>query len=1034
MKIFKRIIIFLGILAILVVGAAAVLPIIFKDQLIAIVKDVANDNLNAKLDFGDVQLSLLRSFPNLSFKLDDLSIVGNEEFEGLPLVKVKTIDLKLDVLSVLQSSKPVVVKSIQVDQPEIQVLVLKNGLANYNIAKTFDQAAQPSSSETAVYKFRLDNYEIKDGKLIYEDHSSDLKLLIDQLQHSGYGAFDTNIFDVDAVTSIDALSLFYDGMAYLKDAKVDWTTTLGIDQSQNLYAIKDNNLAVNALLIKLNGFVKLIEEGINLNMSLSAPENEFKNLLSLIPNAYTKDFEQVESQGNFILEAFSNGNFKYDQSEYPPFNVKLNINEGYIKYPGLPLAIQDINTDVAVNSPSSELDDIRVEVPIISWKLDGNPFIASLNLQKPISDPDFESSLKGSLNLADVQKAFPGYLDEDMAGVIDMDMSLAARMSTIEQERYEDLKLAGTLKASNIKYPLDSYGYPTLSIEQADVSFSPKTANIKQLNIRAGQSDIRGIGQINNLLAYFSPEKTMSGTFSLNANFINADEWYPVEAPTTTQTVISFEDTTQVVQQERPFDRFDFMVDLKADNIQYSIYQLEETQASGRVKPNLITIKQAFTKIKDSDFTASGNIDNLFDYLYDEGTLGGTLNLKSDFININSLYSAEEASATASTNDTSSVAFETPSIPERIEMIILTDVKEVKYAAMSFKNLVGQLDITEQAAVLENMAAKALGGDILLSGLYDTKDKDKPSFSMKYDLKRLDFVESFKSANTFRQLNPIAEFIEGKYNTSLILDGQLGKNMYPVFSSLNAQGFFETIDGLIKGLQPLQKIGSLLKIDEFQEAVQIKDTRNFFEMKDGFMEVKPFDVIIGGIKMNIAGGHSLDQNLNYTINARVPRAMLENSDIGSLAGEGLAILEKQAQKLGIKVEQAPFINLEITVKGGLKKPEIGVKVLGLSKEDGSMVAQTDSTGTQIGDVISGKVEDGKEEAKKQAEKAVDSVKVVANEKVDAVKDTLGKKADELKKQAADKAKEILGKGDTTTVDSIKQALEKWNPFKKKKKN
>jgi hypothetical protein len=1029
MKLIKRLFIFLGILAILAVGSAAILPMIFKDELIAIVKEAANDNLNAKLDFGDVQLSLLRSFPKLSFKMDSLSIEGINEFEGLPLAKVGSIDLQLDVLSVLQRSKPIAVKSVKIDQPEIQVLVLKNGLANYNIAKaSADTTASTAPSEPSVYKFNLNSYEINNGKLLYEDRASNLNLLIDQLQHSGSGAFDTNIFDLDAATKIDALSVVYDGMTYLKDAKVDWITTLGIDQSKNLYAIKENSLSVNALLVKLDGFIQMVEDGLQLNMNLSAPENEFKNLLSLIPNAYTQDFDDVQSDGKFVLEAFSNGTYKFDNSEYPPFNVKLNIDDGFVKYPGLPLPVQNIKADVAVNSPSSDLDDIRVEAPTISWNLDGSPFVASLYLQKPISDPDFESSLKGKIDLADVKKAFPGYLDDEMGGEIDMDMSLDARMSTIEQERYEDLKLAGTLKANNVQYPLDAYGYPAISVEKADVTFSPKTATIKQFNARAGASDLRGNGSINNILAYFSPEKTMTGTFTLASNFINADEWYPVEPSTTSVAGIEFEDTTAVVQQARPFDRFDFDVAMQADNIQYSIYNLVETQARASVKPDLIKVQNAFTKIKDSDFTASGTIENLFDYLYEEGTLGGTINLTSDLININSLYSPGEQVPPISPSESGPAeAFETPTIPPRIEMVIQTDVKEVKYVDISFKNLVGQLDILEQAAVLENMAAKALGGDILLSGQYNTQDKDKPYFSMKYDLQRLDFVESFKSANTFRQLNPIAEFIEGKYNTSLILDGQLGKNMYPVFSSLNAQGVFETIDGVIKGLAPLQKIGNLLKIEEFQNAVKIEDTRNFFEMKNGFMEVKPFDVVVEGIKMTIAGRHSLDKNLDYTISARVPRDMLDESGLGSLANEGLSVLQQQAQKLGIKIDDAPFINLGITLKGALSDPNVGVKVLGLSDGEGEVMTQTDSTAVQVGEILEEKVEEGKQEVKEQAEKAVDSAKTVVSEKVEAAKDTLSKKAEE-------KAKELLGIKDTSAVDSIKQALEKWNPFKKKKKS
>lgn len=1025
MKIVKRVFIILGILAILVVGTAALVPIIFKDELVAIVKDAANDHLNAKLDFGEVQLSLLRSFPDLSFKLEDISITGIEEFEGLPLARIQTFELELDLLSVIQSSKPVVVKSINIDKPEIQILVLNNGKANYDIAKTTDTSPSPdTSAEEAVYKFKLNKYNIRQGKLIYEDHAAKLKLLIDQLQHSGSGAFDNNIFDLQALTSIQSLSLIYDQMTYLRDAQIDWATTLGINQKDQLYAIKDNKLSVNALLLQLDGSVQMIQEALKINMNLSAPENEFKNLISLIPNAYTQNFDQVESSGDFALEAYASGVYKFDNSEYPPFNARLDINNGYVKYPDLPLPIENIRAEVALASPSSNFDDILIEAPRLGWTIDENPFLASLTLRKPISDPDFESTLKGKLDLEDLKRALPGYLDQDMAGLLDFDMALSARMSTIEKEQYDELALSGQLDAANIRYPLDAYGYPALSLTKANVTFTPQQATINQLVAQAGDSDLRGNGQINNLLAYFSPEKTMTGNFVLSSNFIDADQWYPPAPPKNESLAIDFQDTTKVNTTERPFDRFDFNVALDAEKIQYTSYLLENTEAEARVRPNLIRIKNAVSKIKDSDFRASGRIDRLFDYLYDDGTLGGQLNLQSDLINLNSLY-APEGSATPTTS--SNTTYEAPLIPANIEMIIQTNIKELRYGEITFKEMAGQLDITDQAAILQDMSARALGGDILLSGQYATKDSDQPYFSIKYDLKKLDFVESFKKASIFKKLNPIAEFVEGKYSTSLILDGRLGNNLYPDFSTLNAQGFFETIDGLVKGLQPLQKIGSLLKINELQQAVRIQDTRNYFEVKNGFVEVKPFDLRIDEIDMKIAGRHSLDQNMDYVINARAPRAMLEKSNIGALAGEGLAALEKQAQKLGIKVDQAPFINLGITVKGSLKNPDIGVKVLGLSNEDGAIVAQTDSSSVRLGEVLSEKAEQGKEEAGK----VIDSAKVAVKEKAEATKDSLSQK---LKEQAEEKAREILGKGDSTTVDSIKQALEKWNPFKKKKKN
>src|SRR5690348_4046085 len=75
----KAITIILIVIGILLI-AAIVTPLIFKDEIIAKVKTEINKNVKAKVDFSDVDLSLLRHFPKLSVALEDLSVTGKGEF------------------------------------------------------------------------------------------------------------------------------------------------------------------------------------------------------------------------------------------------------------------------------------------------------------------------------------------------------------------------------------------------------------------------------------------------------------------------------------------------------------------------------------------------------------------------------------------------------------------------------------------------------------------------------------------------------------------------------------------------------------------------------------------------------------------------------------------------------------------------------------------------------------------------------------------------------------------------------------------
>ena len=52
----KKLVKILGISFIVLLLAAIVLPYVFKDKIVAVIKEEANKNLNAKFDFKDFEL------------------------------------------------------------------------------------------------------------------------------------------------------------------------------------------------------------------------------------------------------------------------------------------------------------------------------------------------------------------------------------------------------------------------------------------------------------------------------------------------------------------------------------------------------------------------------------------------------------------------------------------------------------------------------------------------------------------------------------------------------------------------------------------------------------------------------------------------------------------------------------------------------------------------------------------------------------------------------------------------------------------
>ena len=99
------------------------------------------------------------------------------------------------------------------------------------------------------------------------------------------------------------------------------------------------------------------------------------------------------------------------------------------------------------------------------------------------------------------------------------------------------------------------------------------------------------------------------------------------------------------VLKQNFFDRFDFNLDAKINEIVYEDYVVKEAVAVGSMSPERLSLKRLSAQIGNSDIAASGNIDQVFDYLFDGGTLGGDLHLNSKVLDLNEFMVATEPPA-----------------------------------------------------------------------------------------------------------------------------------------------------------------------------------------------------------------------------------------------------------------------------------------------------------------------------------------------------------------------------------------------------
>ncbi len=1017
-KIVKRIFIGLGIFLVLIIGALAAIPVFFKDDIIVAVKDGVNKNLNAVVDFKEVDISLLRSFPNVSVKILDYSVLGVAPFDSIRLIGGESFGITVDFWSAWNFGKvPLEIKSVRLDKPEINIIVLSDGTANYDIAK-------PTSDTTAAAEFaiKLEEYGIYNGNITYDDRQGGTFVKATNLTHTGSGDFTQDIYQLDTKTTIEELTMGSGGIDYLTKAKLTWDAGLHVDMPNSKYTLRENQLNINDLQLNLDGWVALPNEtDVDIDLKFNTPQSEFKSVLSLVPNAYTEGFEGVKANGSFKLEGFVKGLYSTMPEKYPSFNINFQIADGDVKYPNLPLGISGINTNVAVNSPGSDLDQMLVDVSMFKLKIGSNPLEGYFKLRTPISDPDVDTKVKGVLNLEELNKAFPMGV-QTLNGIVNADFVLKTRMSTIDAADYANVNMSGNASIQNMNYVAE--GMPPVKINTLRMDFTPQKVNLPSFDMQLGKSDLTGSGSIDNILAYFSPEKTMRGNFVLRSNYFNADEWMTEETASAGNPAAAKTEPAQVTAMTggETFNRFDFTLGASVGKLDYDVYKIRDLVAKGNFKPNLLTLSQLSMKIGDSDVAASGFLSNVWNYVFYNEVLGGKIALQSNYLNLNQFMTDTPATATAS----NAPATEPILVPANINMTLDAKINKVKYTNMDLKNLTGSLAVANEAVTLQNMKADGLGGTIEINGGYNTKNHAKPKFDFGMNLQKLNFTESFEAFNTFQAIAPVGKFLEGLFSAKLTLSSELTNNLMPDLNTITAEGLLHTLDAALRGFKPLEKVGEKLNIDALKN-LQFKNTKNWFTVKDGAVLVEDFQHTYQDISMKIGGSHKLTGGMDYHIVAKIPRDKIGKNPLGAAANSGLDFLSKEASKLGVNLDAGEFINVQINIGGSISDPKLTFKVLGSEGKSSLKEAAT----AKIEEEAQKKLDEAKAEAQKRLDAEKEKAEAAAKKAADEAKAEAQKRLDEAAKKAEQKAAEELKK---KAGEEAKKKLEDLNPLKKKKKD
>ena len=515
----KRVVKIAGIVVAAFVVLLMVLPFAFRGKIESVIKSEGNKLLNAQFDFESLDISLIRRFPLASVSLNDFWLKGVGVFENDTLVRAGELTAAVNLMSLVSGDYEV--SKIIVDDTYVKAIVLEDGQVNWDVMKPSDEQPEvEEESSDMSFKVSLKKLYISDFNVIYDDRQGGMYAAVEDFDATCSGDFGSDATTVKLGAQTPSVTFRMGGVPFLNGAAIKADMDVAADFANQKYTLNENELQLNAIRAAIDGWVAMTDNGMDMDLKLNTNEVGFKEILSLIPAIYAKDFEGIKTDGVATLTAYAKG--KYEGENVPAFDVALNVKNAMFRYPSLPAGVDNINIAAAVKNAGGSLDATTVTVNPFNFTLAGNPFSMTADVKTPISDPDFQASAKGKLDLGKIKDVYP-LEDMNLNGVVNADMSLAGRLSYIEKEQFDKVEAQGSINLSDMKLQMESM--PDVDIERSTFSFSPRYVELSQTTINIGDNDLTLDSRFENYLGFLMKGTTLKGTLNVSSNHINLNDF-----------------------------------------------------------------------------------------------------------------------------------------------------------------------------------------------------------------------------------------------------------------------------------------------------------------------------------------------------------------------------------------------------------------------------------------------------------------------------------------------------------------------------
>lgn len=846
---------------------------IFKEKLEETIEESVSDSMiDGDLSIRNLRVSTLNNFPSLTLSVDSLYLASNTLARRDTIFSAESVTASVNIVDYLRSS--ITINELSLVRPKLKLYSNGDSINNWNIfisdTTNIDETPFSFKEFLETTSIKADDISIEDGFFSMLTKESKSAVILPHIDFNFKGDIELEETQIISDIKLSEVTYIESGNILTKGTSIEFDIDTEIDILNDSLTINSGHFTYNDMPISLYGDISLIEEGVfDVDFMASCEDTDISEVVDILSSKLKLIDSNFKATGIFDLNIESKGELNLNSGSFPKSELNLIVHDGFIN---------NISPNGDVNSQS--LDSINIELNLhnagdnkrrlllnlnkCELFIDDKPLKAGLYADLVKDSSSVNGYIKSELNIAKIMELLG--VDKDIRGIINMDFKYDIKEEDLKKNRFDNIFADGFIRVDSLYVP-NLKDSTRASIENLEMTISPKIITLKKLLFKIGDSDLSVNGDINNLLHYMVLDDPVNIDLFMNSNNIDIDQLRTAFAniqeflqskDTLTIDKVASEAITEVLDSiAEPFIvPSNLLVNFhtKFKNLTTGDLKLKNLEGDIVVSDNQLSLNNFTMKGLGGDVVAYGtyetsNRDTL------TASLGFTLNsakiedIKSFASTFTDSLSLDSIVAKGVITTELSIYTKTDAMYEPIVGTIDVGGRynipnlEVGTLANSYKidSLSGNIVMSDNILTIGNMRCKIFDGYAGFDGDFDFSVEDSISSEMNLYISDWDIQNSYKKIAPAIDYNPNDFNLEGDVSSSLILSMIVDSEYRLIDNTLSATGDIESNRFYLKRSPALQELLDSLEVPKFEE-FDFTNAYIKYNVEDRVLNIEPSTV------------------------------------------------------------------------------------------------------------------------------------------------------------------------------------------------